>query len=129
MGVEREAGVDHGDEEGEDIAHVDGSAVVFLGDFQGWGWHNFLPSQAHVHAKDDHSREVEEHPAQRLEDLELHAVDVAHVHGLAAGVIDPEEVQPEVEQRLPWMGLAVQPPHLKALLAPVFCSPIHDDGP
>ena len=101
MGVEREADVDQGDEEGEDVAHVDGPAVVLLGDLQGWRGHNLLPAEAHVRAEDDHGRQVEEHPAQGLEDLELHAVDVADVHRLAAGIVHPEEVQPELEQRLP----------------------------
>ena len=52
------------------VAHVDGAAVVLLRDLQGWCRHNLLPSQAHVSAEDDDSRQVEEHPAQRLEDLE-----------------------------------------------------------
>ena len=29
---------------------------------------------------------------ERLEDLELHAVDVTHVHGLASRSVHPEEV-------------------------------------
>ena len=63
----------------------------FLGDLQGRRGDDFLPAQAHVRAEDDHSRQVEEHPAERLEDLELHAVDIAHVHRLASWGVNPEE--------------------------------------
>ena len=101
VGVEREGGIDQSDEEGEDVAHVDGSAVVLLGDLQGRRGDDLLPAQAHVRAEDDHSRQVEEHPAERLEDLELHAVDIAHVHRLASWGVNPEEVQPQLEQRRP----------------------------
>ena len=103
VAIEDKANIDHGNEDGEDVAHVCGLAVVLLGNFQSWGWHNLLPSQAHVCAEDDNSCQVEETPAKRLKDFKLHSVDVSHVHGLAAWIIHPKEVQPQLQQ-----GLQVQ---------------------
>ena len=111
MGVEREAGIDQGDENGEDVAHVDGPALVLLGDLQGRRRHDLLPAKAHVSAENDDCGDVEEAPTQRLEDLELHSVDVAHVHGLAAGIVHPEEVQPQLQE-----GLQVQQVRRRAQL-------------
>ena len=63
MAIEDKAHVHHGNENGKDVAHMGGLAVVLLGDFQSWCWHNLLPSQAHVGAEDDDSCQVKETPA------------------------------------------------------------------
>ena len=52
-----------------------------------------LPAEAHVRAEDDDRSQVEEDPAEGQEDLELHSVDVAHLHRSADLPADPEEVQ------------------------------------
>mmetsp|Transcript_14698 Transcript_14698/g.15963 ORF Transcript_14698/g.15963 Transcript_14698/m.15963 type:complete len:220 (+) Transcript_14698:150-809(+) len=103
MAIHREAHIHHCNENGEDVAHVGSLAVVLLGDFQSWCWHHFLPSQAHVCAEDDDSHDIEKTPTQRLEDFELHSVDVTNSHSLAAGIIHPKEVQAQLEE-----GLQVQ---------------------
>ena len=100
VAIEGEANIHHGNEDGEDVTHVGGFAVVLLGDFQGWCWHDLLPSQAHVGAEDDDSHDIEETPTQGLEHLKLHSVDVAHCHRRASWIIHPEEVQPQLEQSL-----------------------------
>ena len=100
MAVEGEAGVDQGDEDGENVAHVSSPAVVLLGDFKSWGWDNLLPTQAHVCAEDDDSCQIEEHPTQRLKDFKLHSVDVAHSHLRAAWVVHPEKIQPQSQKSL-----------------------------
>ena len=100
MAIEDKAHVHHGNEDGKNVAHVSGLAVVLLGDFQSWCWHNLLPSQAHVGAEDDDSCQVKETPAKRLEDFELHLVDVSDIHCLAARIIHPEKVQSQLEKGL-----------------------------
>ena len=115
MAVKWEAHIDHGNEDGENVAHVCGLAVVLLGNFQSWGWHNLLPSQAHVCAEDDDRHDVEETPPKRLKDFKLHSVNVTHCHSLASWIIHPEEVQSQLQQGLqvqqvwrwtqsPWLG-------------------------
>merc|ERR1719334_2190145 len=101
--VDGEAGIDQGNEDGHDVTHVDGLGLVPLWDVHGWCWHHLLPAEAHVSAENDDCAEVEEHPAQGLEHLELHPVDVSDIGGLAALVADPEKVQAKLQK-----GLQVQ---------------------
>ena len=103
VAIQREAHIPHGNEHGEDVTHMGGLAVVLLGDLQSWCWHDLLPSQAHVGAENNNGHDVEETPAKRLEDLELHSVDVAHSDSLAARIIHPEKVQSQLQE-----GLQVQ---------------------
>merc|ERR1719284_1003004 len=77
---------------------MDGLVVVSLRDVEGWRWDGLLPAEAHVCAEDNHCCDVEQAPLQGLEDLELHAVNVAHLCSRAARGVHPEEVQPEVEE-------------------------------
>ena len=44
VAIEGEAGIDQGNENGENVAHVDGPAMVLLRDFQGWCGDDLLPT-------------------------------------------------------------------------------------
>merc|ERR1740121_2317065 len=100
MSVDREADVDQGDEGSHDIADMDSLGVEALRDFQGGGGDHLLPAQASVHAEYHDRGDVEKAPAQGLEDLELHTVDVAHILSFAALIVHPEEVQPQLQKGL-----------------------------
>ena len=64
VGVDREAGTDHGDEAGEDVARAVGYSVVLLRDLQGWCGHHLLTAQAHVGVAGGRGRQGEEAPVQ-----------------------------------------------------------------
>ena len=67
-----------------------GFGPVELGDVHVGRRRHFLPAEAHVRAEDDDRSQVEEDPAEGQDDLELHAVDVAHLHRSAGLPADPQ---------------------------------------
>merc|ERR1712054_30510 len=78
VGIEWEAHVDEGDECGHDVSNMSGLALEALGDVQLWRSDTLLPTEAKMHSEDNDGRDVEESPAEGLEDFELHVVNVSH---------------------------------------------------
>jgi len=52
-----------------------------------------------VRCKNTNGNQIERTPTNGLEDLELQAIDVAHFRGGASWVVDPKQIEPQVEQR------------------------------
>merc|ERR1711879_382093 len=76
MGVHGEAAVDKTNESGHDVADVNRLPMVALRDVEDRRRHDFLPTKAHVCTEDSDGGKVEQAPTQRLEDFELHAVNI-----------------------------------------------------
>jgi len=100
MRVNWKACINQPDERCHDVTDVDRLGVVPFWDTKRWRWHHLLPAQAHVCAENSDGTKVEQAPSKRLEDFELHAVDVSHWNcrrcALACAV-NPEKIQAKME--------------------------------
>lgn len=91
--VDREADVDESDQDRHNIADMDGLGMITLGKIKSRIWYNLLPSQAHVCSEDTDRGDIEEAPAERLEDLKLKPINVANISCVfKLAVWLPEEV-------------------------------------
>merc|ERR1712241_790598 len=79
MGVDGEAGIDERNDSSDDVTDDGSLLLVPFRNPHGCCWNNLGPPQSHVGGEDSNGQEVECTPADRLEHLELKAVDITHL--------------------------------------------------